>query len=332
MHRGGNALASIALWGLGLVLASGPARADSNDLELARLGSPKELVLDGGQRISADLLAQERFARFASDFALSLLPMPAGMPSSLGDAGFELVLVADTAFIHRRQTFSNGQELDVWPTEQAGGSGALFLPTVQFRKGLPFGFELGTSVGSLSFSSMTSVSAGLKWALVEGIHLVPDVSVRAFAATAFGTRALTVFVGGWDVGVGERFSVSGGEELGFYGGLQRLGMNATTNNIDFAPDTENPSAPYEDDGVFKDMSFGSFLSPSTSFWRVYAGAQFRTGVLVTGLEASHGWGENAICTPSGFCTPEAFGQASGGSVPKVASSAWKVGARLGVSF
>lgn len=324
MKRVGGVLAMVAVCA---ALAGVPAtaRAYDNDLVLSKLGAPQDLKSGPAEtdKIAKDPFAQERFARFVGEFALALMPLPAGLPSSVGDAGFEFVFSLDTAQIHRTQTFTDGQTREVWPTSATGG-GTLVLPTLALRKGLPFGFEVGTSFGYVSFSSMVAVTAQLKWALLEGIHLVPDLSVRAFGGTVLGTGALSLAMGGWDVGIGERFAPGGGAEFALYGGLQQLGLNATTNNIDFDLTKEDTSNPTTDDSVFSEMNFGPVYAPTTAFWRAYAGAQFRTGLLVAGLEVSNAWGNNPIFTaPAGT---------NASDVPVVAANLWKIAVRLGVSF
>jgi hypothetical protein len=324
---GGGVLAVVATVAACAAAVGAPAtaRAYDNDLVLSKLGAPQDLRAGPAEtdKIAKDPFAQERFARFVGEFALALMPLPAGLPSSVGDAGFEFVFSLDTAQIRRSQVFTDGQTREVWPTEAAGG-GTLVLPTLALRKGLPFGFEVGTSFGYVTLSSMVAVTAQLKWALVEGIHLVPDLAVRAFGGTVLGTGALGIAMGGWDVGIGERFAPGGGAEWTLYGGLQRLGLNATTNNIDFDPTKEDTNNPTTDDSVFRELGFGPVYNPSTSFWRAYAGAQARVGLLVTGLEVANAWGDNPIYTAPAGTSPA--------DNPSVSASLWKVALRLGVSF
>ncbi len=302
---------------LGL-LAPGAARALDNDLVLSKLGAPP-----GVRAGSVDPLAQERFARFAGEFAMALTPLSATIHASSGDAGFELTFSGDVAVISPSQTFSTGERLPVWPTEQTP-SGALFLPTLHLRKGLPFGLEVGTHLSYVSFSSMVGVGAEVKWAILEGFTWVPDLAVRGFGSTVLGTGALSIVTAGWDAGLTERISLGGGAELALYGGFQQIGVNATTNNIDFAPNSE-PSATgggqaTDDDGVFQELRLGSLLSPSHGFSRAYGGLQVRWELLVIGADFAKAWGENAIDSTGTEGTT------------KVALEVWKFGARIGVLF
>jgi hypothetical protein len=296
--------------------AARPARAFDNDLALEKLGPPVSGLRNGTEEIAIDPLAQERFARFASELALAVAPMPAGLASSLGDAGFEVSFSGDVALIHRSQVFSNGLSSTVWPTEKTGGD-SLFVPTLHLRKGLPFSFEVGTDFGYVAFSSMIAATGSVKWAILEGFHLIPDLSVKAFATAVLGTGALNLVVGGWDVGASERIPLAGGAELGLFGGYQRIGINATTNNIDFNLKAEDEAQPTSDDSVFLELPIGQVFNPTTAFGRIYFGAQIRTALLVLGFDGSFATGENAIAA---------------GSPTKYKIDFVKLAARVGVLF
>ena len=283
------------------VFVAPSARAYDNDLELHRLGSPSPLVA-GGQAVEADPLAQERFARFASEFALAVTPMPADLNASVGDAGFSIAFTPQVAFIHPTQRFSDGLGHDVWPTEapKTGDSASLFLPTLHLRKGLPFSLEVGTDITYVAFSTMMGVSGSVKWTLVEGFQWFPDLAVRAFGGTVLGTGQLSIVTGGWDAGLSYRFPLAGGAEAGLYGGFQMMGLNASSGNIDFQPREEDPGDPSTDDTVFTSLPFGSIFSPTTGFKRMYFGAQVRTGVLVVGVDVSSAWGTVAVDADTKF--------------------------------
>lgn len=313
-----------ALLCAGACLVSNVARAYDNDLQLYKLGSPADLKVanaDGtAQDRPADPFAQERFARFVSEFALAMLPMPSDLNASVGDAGFSIAFSPQVAFVHARQQFtSDSRDFDVWPIEAELKSNekTLFLPTLHLRKGLPFSLEVATDITYLASSAMVGVSGSVKWAVVEGFQWFPDVAVRAFGGTVLGTNQLSLVTGGWDAGMSYRFPIAWSAEAGLYGGYQRVGLNATTGNIDFEPRSELAGDPSSDDKVFQPLPIGSVLSPSTGFHRLYFGAQVRTGVLVLGLDASSAWGTN----PTYEKSPATFD-----------TSMVKVAGRVGVTF
>lgn len=75
-----------------------------------------------------------------------------------------------------------------------------FVPTVirtnrlRFSKGLPFGFELGSSVGRLWQTSLWLLGVELKWALFEGYRTwpLPDLAVRGSVTTSVGDPQYTL--------------------------------------------------------------------------------------------------------------------------------------------
>lgn len=312
MRQSAGALLCAAL----AAMAPATSRAFDNDFDLSKLGNPETIIVNG-EALPGDPLAQERFARFVGDLALAIAPLPAGLHSSLGEAGFELSLSGDVALRTPRQTLADGQASDVWPTESPAG-GALFLPTLHLRKGLPFSFEIGTDFTYVMTSQMVVSSVSVKWAFLEGFQWWPDLAVRGFGTVLLGSGPLNLVVGGWDLGASYRFPILGGAEGGVYAGFQQIGVNATTTNIDFSPATENPDQPTGDDGVFASLPFGSNpLAPKTGFTRIYFGAQVRLGVLVIGADFATASGDNLI------------GERHSG---RFKSDQWKLAGRMGVLF
>lgn len=294
------------------------AFAFDNDLQFHKLGAPDALNA-ATPVLEKDPMAQERFVRFVSDFALALAPMPADLNATGGDAGFSIAFTPQMAFVHGRQVFSDGLEYDVWPIEGAVSKNkTLFLPTLHMRKGLPFSLQFAADVSYVSFSTMVAMNASVKWAIVEGFQWLPDVSVGAFVGTVLGTGPLSIVSGGWDVGSSYRFPIAGAAEGGVYVGYQRMGLSATTANIDFNPAAEDEDNPFADDSVFEPLQFGPVFNPTTQFNRVYFGAQVRHRVLVVGVDAVSSWGSNAI-SASSLAQP-------------VDASVFKLTGRLGVTF
>src|SRR5690349_18625957 len=148
------------------VLVGGPAAyaADRNDVELSRLGQPGAVSAKTGFSTDSDFRA---FARTlgAVMTATNLTP-----PETLGHAGFAM-----------------GMELGVvgLPTE-AGlpmkdpQQGAVLVPSIHVRKGLPFSIDVGARVGWLDRSNLFAATGEVKWAVNEGfIPWLPDIGLRA---------------------------------------------------------------------------------------------------------------------------------------------------------
>jgi hypothetical protein len=272
----------------GLLLPTA-ALAGDFDLDFAVLGSPASLAdFDGKVVVQGNPQAQERFERLVGELGLALTPVGGGPAWTSGVGGLEVALSTDVAVLHARQAFSDGQARAVWPAHRSssGPRTALAVPALHVRKGLPFGFEVGSSLGVAAGTSYGVAGAHVKWALLEGLHLVPDVAVQLFGNTGVGTGPLTLVTAGWEAGAAERWALTENVEAALYGGLQRIGLAAATGSIDFAPTREVASQPTVDDGVFSPLAFGSLVKPATSFDRWYAGARLRRGSFSVGLEAS----------------------------------------------
>lgn len=311
--------------------AAGSSRARASDLEfnLAKLGSPDSDPQkywedpnspDPGHPIRVpmgyDPLAQERYARFVTDLAFAMTPLPSGLSSTAGDAGLDLSFSIDVAFTSPRQKFSDGSMSQVWPTVKAAPT-SLTLTTLHLRKGLPMSLQVGSDVSWVMGSTLFAPTAWVQWSPLEGLKKVPDISIRGLGSVLLGAGDVVLVVGGWDVGASYRIPIRGRLQLGVYAGYQQLGLSATTQNIDFLPDKENASNPLSDDTVFASLDYGNPFAPTTRLSRIYFGAQLKTSIAVLGLDAAYGTANNII--GEGYTT-------------KYSLSSWKMGFRAGVLF
>lgn len=85
------------------------------------------------------------------------------------------------------------------------------------RKGLPFGFELGTSVGYLANTTYWTLGLEIRWALFEGfredVGWIPDVAVRGAVQTLIGDGEFNITVPSVDVIISEPFVVANSVEI-----------------------------------------------------------------------------------------------------------------------
>lgn len=309
---------------------SGRAHAAGLEFDLSQLGYPQPDTSDKYVEepnpkdpekpirtpVIYDRYAQERFARFATDLAFAITPLPAGLSSTSGDAGLNASLSIDVAFISPRQRFSDGTVLPVWPTVQAAPS-SLTMTTLHLRKGLPMSIQVGTDVSWVTGSAMFAPTAWVQWSPLEGLRKIPAVSIRGLTTVLLGTGDLMMVVGGWDVGTSYKIPIRGRMEAGVFLGYQQLGLAASTQNVDFLPAKENAKSPLSDDTVFESLKYGSPLIPTTRLSRIYFGAQLRMSVAVVGFDVAYGTANNDI----------------GGPIPtKYSLTSWKMGFRAGVLF
>jgi hypothetical protein len=300
-----------------LVFSSG-ARAAQNDLQLFRLGHPNDIricsICDGTDTIvePGDLGAQRRFARLVGTLGLAFAPPFQEQARTTGQAGFELGISGAVAFPKLAA--------NEWPTEGTLATSAapdqLVLPTIGVRKGLGGGFELGVAASYLVNSQMVGLSAELRWAVLEGLATVPDLSLRAFGTRVIGTRELDLVVGGADVSISKSFGIASSIELQPYAQYGVVFVNAESSPVDFHPATENTRTPTDDDSVFHSISFFD-----NRYQHAVVGLRVVSGKFLAGVEGGVAMGTNPIQR-----------DAISGGVPEQFTRVWSAAGRLGITY
>ncbi|MGZ3457371.1 MAG: hypothetical protein ACXU86_02580 [Archangium sp.] len=256
------------------VLVCGPAAyADRNDFELTKLGNPTP----GGANFNPE--ANGDFRAFARTFAAVMTSVDLMPPETLGHSGFainaELGVISLPSSVHLP---TQGQQTDT-----------LLHPSVHVRKGLPFSFELGARVGWMDRSSMYAATGELKWAVLEGFTYLPDIGVRGHVTRLMGNKDFDLTAAGLDMAIGKQFPLGGMVTLTPYGGIDLIGVMASTDTLDFKQDrqvrdTLDPSNPYaglDNTGVYQEVKPGENLNK-----RIYGGLRFIGGALQLGAEVS----------------------------------------------
>jgi hypothetical protein len=252
------------------ILVGGPAAyADNNDFELTKLGKP-----DG-----AESAANVNFRAFARTFAAALTSTNLMPPETLGHAGFSLN--AELAVV------GLPTETEVMLPTSRTQTNSLLVPSLHVRKGLPFSMELGARVGWVDRSKMFAATGELKCALNEGFIWLPDVGARLHVTRLLGNSDFDLTAAGLDVGVGKQFPLGGMVTLTPYGGMDFVGVAASSDTIDFNPSRtvgetlDSPFAGLEDTGVYDEVHLMKNINT-----RVYGGVRFIGGALQLGAELS----------------------------------------------
>jgi hypothetical protein len=221
---GGRTVGSIADLGSRLVaavtvvvavLSSGaPARANDMDPVLARMWR-----IEGGQLVTRDDL----FDGLALDVAQALAPNLLAPAETLGWSGFFMGLEATLTVIDSDATWwrcgiegnqgdhgGNGA-CDSWDGHV---DGALFVPAIHIRKGLPYSLELGLQIQYVANSEMVGIGGELRWAPFEGYRsgwmgYLPDVGLRFTGTYLMGSNELALGLLGADVSISYPFTISG---------------------------------------------------------------------------------------------------------------------------
>ena len=72
------------------------------------------------------------------------------------------------------------------------GAGSVLLPRLHAHKGLPFGIDIGASIGTIPQAGMTVLGGELRLALVEGGVAMPAIALRGSYSRAQGGSDLTL--------------------------------------------------------------------------------------------------------------------------------------------
>ncbi|HYO53111.1 hypothetical protein [Archangium sp.] len=268
------------------VLMCGPAAyADRNDFELTKLGNPNQFRNQNSTEAAANFNPEAHgdFRAFARTFAAVMTSANLMPPETLGHAGFSLN--AELSVIGLPPP-GNADGQVTLPTERTQ-TDSLLLPSLHVRKGLPFSLELGARLGWIDRSSMFTATGELKWAVNEGFTWLPDIGVRLHVTRLMGNKDFDLTAAGLDIGVGKQFPLGGMVTLTPYGGIDLVGVVASTDTLDFQQDRQlrdtsaTPYAGLDNTGVYQELKLGENVNT-----RFYGGVRFIGGVLQLGAEFS----------------------------------------------
>ena len=270
-----------------LVLASGEARADDNDLTLERLIGHPALP---GTAPTVTTATRSRYVGFVSQLGVVLAPRLVQPADSLGWSGFAVDFDASVTQIDR--------DADTWQRGVVRVRSA-YLPVIgaTVRKGLWLGapqLELSFGGHHLSDSGLHTLELGAKLALHEGFHgwPVPSVAVRVAVAQLFGTPELGMTVLDAGLVVSKRFAVRGTLQLDPYVGADVLVIFARSRVIDTTPDVDA----YQQQPTPVDESGNVTLADPGNLPRVrlQAGLRMRLSLFAITAEVAY-----ALCNGTG---------------------------------
>jgi hypothetical protein len=269
---------------LTLLLGGTAALADPYDLRLFKLGNPSP------NGVNFHPAANARFEAFARELAAGLTSVNLMPPETLGHAGFSIsaglsvVSFDQSEFIIPTERFN---------ADRSGIDGALLLPSIHVRKGLPWSLEVGTRLAWVEKSRMAAATGEVKWAINEGFTYLPDLGVRGFATRLFNTKEFDLTAAGLDLGLGKQFAIGGMVTLTPYVGWNLVWVAASSDTVIFDParpweqTVASPSAPFNSaDGVPQTGVFEEVRLRDASHNRYYGGVRFMAGALQLGLEYS----------------------------------------------
>jgi len=259
----------LALW---LLFLTGlPASAEWYDLELHRLGNPDPAS------VNYQPTANASFRSVARELGMALNSQNLMPPETLGHSGFSVnaefswvVLPTDSQV----------------PTEKTI-EGALLIPSVHIRKGLPFSTEMGARIAWIERSRMFAATGEVKYALNEGFKYIPDLGIRLHLSRLLNARELNLTTAGADLGLGKQFSIGGMVTLTPYVGWNLVWVSAKSGQIDFRPERTQEEAlasttsQLNETNVFEELAWAENMQN-----RFYGGLRFIGGIVQLGAEFS----------------------------------------------
>jgi hypothetical protein len=159
-------------------------------------------------------------------------------------------------------------------------SSVLYWQRLNLRKGLPFGFELGSSGGHLMGTGQWSLGLSLKWSLFEGFRrgpysFIPDVAIRGAVQTMIGDSEFHLTVPTLDIVVSKPFVIANQLTLSPYMGFQQAWIYGTSEVVDLTPGVDAYTEPTPADYG----NNATFATVNASRSRGYVGVQARFAAL-----------------------------------------------------
>jgi hypothetical protein len=269
---------AIAIAVMGMV-SSAPAvaRADAMDPTPERLvAQPANLpanqtcqsvAANPGAFVSAGLRPQDfpcspdnaSFKNMVSELGFAIAPNAFYPARTTGIGGFAVSIEASyTRISPDRTADATGGKSPYW---HLGTQGAQDPSTKQYsvsnpapdsllqiyalkaRKGLPLGFEIAGSLGTIASTSLWVAGGDLRWSLMEGFRsgalgLLPDVSIGGGVRTLTGTQKFSLTTVAFDVKMSKPITLQDSAQLIPSIGYQRVVIFGDSNVVDSTPSVD----------------------------------------------------------------------------------------------
>lgn len=288
-------------------LASAAASADPMDLSLNRLSyynntpwtsggvsyNPTRWAFRGGcgtagtagadgQAFAQCFPDNQLWANLVNELGAALAPSLAAPAMTLGVAGLYVGYEISITNLQRTgEHWRRGTEGSITSnvnsdtsSRRDNGDAAGFVSRIHVRKGLPFGFELGTQVSHLHESGLWAIGLDLRWSLFEGFHRglgwLPDLAVRGSVNTLAGQSQMALTVVGIDAVLSKRFAIGGQVRLSPYLGGQAMLIFGDSGVIDLTPSrSAQTECPRPQTRFVPDTRTGADRSPSGLIGQVF---------------------------------------------------------------
>ncbi|OIP33708.1 MAG: hypothetical protein AUK47_18585 [Deltaproteobacteria bacterium CG2_30_63_29] len=236
--------ARLILLGILGLLWSTSASAGDNDFRLYRLSSCREGTMPGSTCQAMPNI--QAFKDLSKSLGLVFAPSFLSPSESLGEAGFAI------GFETKFSVAASGSHWNALDGVDDESPPLFTLLQLHGRKGLPFSFELDMAASWLVDSEMVYLGGGLKWSLMEGWLVLPDLSVRGHGGTVTGSPDMNLTTAGFDVSLSKSFGLGGVFSVTPYAGYSHVWIISSSRVIDADPGFgATPSGGYSPEFVFE---------------------------------------------------------------------------------
>lgn len=202
--------------------------------------------IDVGGLDGLDAPTQQRmFDYIVREMAGVISPKALSTAGTIGTFGFEIGFENTLAFPHTTtEADTNLPIYDIytaWDLMTASGEanpGVIYMPQVRLRKGLPYSFEIGTTLGWMLNTRQTVLGVYGRWAPQEGWRNVPDIGLAWAYNGLIGNETLDMGVFEFDLTVGYTFTFGidrkyTSAQFSPFAGLGFMTAHAKPKNIEF---------------------------------------------------------------------------------------------------
>lgn len=173
----------------------------------------------------------EQFERLVSELGVSIAPPLVSPAASDGPSGLGLALDMTLTSLDANAGH--------WQSGTVSPDPVLVWTHATLRKGLPFGLEVGTTIGRGHGTSLWSLGLSLKWAIVEGFRtgagVLPDVALQGTTTRSMGLDDLTLATHTLDLLFSKPLHVGRGYRIAPMLGVQMLFVEAESGLVDLTP-------------------------------------------------------------------------------------------------
>ncbi|MFO0679621.1 MAG: hypothetical protein U0169_24045 [Polyangiaceae bacterium] len=198
------------------------------------------------------------FRNIASELGFAIAPTAFHPARTTGFGGLALTLEASFTKINASGETNDGNRVKYWEEGSRGSidrnqnqfsirnnapDSLLQVYALKARKGLPFGFELTTSMGHIVNTELFVMGADVQWSVLEGFRsgalgYLPDVSVGTGVRTLVGSSKMYLTTIGIDARISKPFAIADSAELTPFAGYQRLMIFGNSTIMDFTPNVD----------------------------------------------------------------------------------------------